>query len=77
MDPQHEVHPLLNIDGTTLISDKEDILKRWDEHFDSVLNRPSVINDEAINRLLQIPANEAFDTMPTKRGTSQSHQSAI
>ena len=28
--------PLLNIDGTTLITDKENILKRWAEHFDSV-----------------------------------------
>ena len=57
---------LLNIDGTTLITDKEDILKRWAEHFDSVLNRPSVINDEAINRLPQIPTNEALDIMPTR-----------
>ena len=58
--------PLLNIDGTALITDKEDILKRWAEHFDSVLNRPSVINDEAINRLPQIPTNEALDIMPTR-----------
>ena len=41
--------PILNKDGTNLITDKEDILKRWAEHFDSVLNRPSAINDEAIN----------------------------
>ena len=34
--------PLLNIDGTTLITDKEDILKRWAEHFDSVLNHPQL-----------------------------------
>ena len=58
--------PLLNIDGTALITDKEDILKSWAEHFDSVLNRPSVINDEAINRLPQIPTNEALDIMPTR-----------
>ena len=31
--------------------DKEAILKRWAEHFDSVLNHPSTINDNAINRL--------------------------
>ena len=59
--------PLLNTDGTTLITDKDDILKRWAEHFDSVLNRPSVINDEVINRLPQIPTNEALvDTIPTR-----------
>ena len=38
--------PLLSADGTSLLSDKEAILKRWAEHFDSVLNRPSSINDE-------------------------------
>ena len=46
---------ILNVDGTTLITNKEDILMRWAEHFDSVLNRPSVINEDAINRLPQIP----------------------
>ena len=42
--------PLLSSDGSSLITDKEAILDRWAEHFDSVLNRPSSINDEAINR---------------------------
>ena len=60
-----DTSPLLNTDGTTLITDKEDILTRWAEHFDTVLNRPSVINDEAINRLPQIPTKEALDIMPT------------
>ena len=32
--------PLLSADGTSLLTDKEAILKRWAEHFDSVLNRP-------------------------------------
>jgi len=56
--------PLLSADGTTLITDKELILERWAEHFDSVLNRPSAINDEAINRLPQIAINEALDQPP-------------
>ena len=43
--------PLLSADGTSLLTDKEAILKIWAEHFDGVLNRPSSINDEAINRL--------------------------
>ena len=47
--------PLLSADGTTLISDKEKLLERWAEHFDTVLNRPSTINEEAINRLPQVP----------------------
>ena len=43
--------PLLSADGSTLLTDKDAILKRWAEHFNSVLNRPSSVNDNAINRL--------------------------
>ena len=43
--------PILSADGTSLLTDKEAILKSWAEHFDGVLNLPSSINDEAINRL--------------------------
>ena len=37
---------LLSADGTSLLTDKEAILKIWAEHFDGVLNRTSSINDE-------------------------------
>ena len=57
--------PLLSADGSTLITDKDKILERWAEHFNSVLNRPSNINDEAINRLPQVPVNEMLDAIPT------------
>ena len=57
--------PLLNADGTSLLTDKEAILKRWAEHFDGVLNRPSSINDEAINRLPQVVCNPLLDELPT------------
>ena len=56
--------PLLSADGSTLLIDKEQILERWAEHFNSVLNRPSSINDEAINRLPQVAINEALDQPP-------------
>ena len=46
-----ETTPLLSVDGISLLTDKEAILQRWAEHCDSVLNRPSSINDDAINRL--------------------------
>ena len=49
--------PLLSADGTSLLIEKEAILKRWAEHFDGVLNRPSSISDEAINRLPQVECN--------------------
>ena len=57
--------PLLSADGNTLLTDKESILARWAEHFDGVLNRPSSINDEAIQRLPQIPTDMTMDNIPT------------
>ena len=56
---------LLSADGTSLLTDKEAILKRWAEHFDVVLNRPSSISDEAINRLPQVECNPLLDELPT------------
>ena len=57
--------PILSADGTSLLTDKEAILKRWAEHFDGVLNRPSSINDETINRLPQVECNPLLDELPT------------
>ena len=57
--------PLLSADGSTLLTDKDAILKRWAEHFNSVLNRPSSVNDNAINRLPQIECNVLLDEFPT------------
>ena len=56
---------LLSADGTSLLTDKKAILKRWAEHFDGVLNWPSSINDEAINRLPQDECNPLLDELPT------------
>ena len=39
---------MLSADGKKLITNKNKIVKRWAEHFDGVLNRPSSINDAAI-----------------------------
>ena len=46
---------------TSLLTD----LKRWAEHFDSVLNRPSSVNVDAINRLPQMECNLLLDEFPT------------
>ena len=56
---------LLSADGRTLLTDKEVTLKRWAEHFNSVLNRPSSINDDAIDILPQIECNVLLDEFPT------------
>ena len=60
--------PLLSADGSQLLTDKDAILKRWAEHFNSVLNRPSSVNDNAINRLPQIECNVLLDEPSQKQG---------
>ncbi|KAK3887593.1 hypothetical protein Pcinc_008297 [Petrolisthes cinctipes] len=57
--------PLLSADGTTLLKGKKEILERWAEHFDSVLNRPSSINNEVIARLPQVAINPDLDIPPS------------
>ena len=47
------------------IVSKEKILARWAEHFHCVLNMPSTISDEAINRLPQIAINEGMADPPS------------
>ena len=63
--------PLLSSDGTTLLNDKKRILDRWAEHFNSVLNRPSSINDEAIDRLPQEPIKEELNIPPSSEEVSK------
>ncbi|KAL8609487.1 hypothetical protein ACOMHN_038009 [Nucella lapillus] len=58
-------YPLLSADSSTLLTDTKQILERWAEHFDSVLNRPAVINDEANARLPQMAINTELDAQPS------------
>ena len=61
-----ETTPILSADGTSLLTDKESILKKkWAEQFDGVLNRPSSINDEGIKRLPGVECNPLLDELPT------------
>ena len=66
--------PLTSTDGSTLLTDKDAILKRWTEHFNSVLNRPSSVNDIAINRLPQKECNVLLDEFPTVTETRKAIQ---
>nr|VZI01895.1 unnamed protein product [Spirometra erinaceieuropaei] len=56
--------PLLSADGSTLLTEKTQILQRWAEHFRSVLNRPSTISDAAIARLPQLETNVDLNLPP-------------
>ncbi|BHF58878.1 hypothetical protein SprV_0100183300 [Sparganum proliferum] len=51
--------------GSTLPTEKTQILQRWDEHFRSVLNRPSTISDAAIARLPQVETNVNLELPPS------------
>ena len=65
---------LLSADGSTFLTDKEAILERWAEHSNSVLNRPSSINEDAIDRLPQIECNLLLDEFPTVMETRKAVQ---
>ncbi|KAJ1119173.1 hypothetical protein NDU88_007359 [Pleurodeles waltl] len=56
--------PLLTANGSTLLTDKNAILKRWAEHFNNVLNKSSSINAKAIDRMLQVAINTSLAELP-------------
>ncbi|VDL90178.1 unnamed protein product [Schistocephalus solidus] len=56
---------LLSSDGTTLLTEKSQILKRCAEHFKSVLNCSSAISDAAIDLLPQVDTTNDLDLPPT------------
>ncbi|XP_048577995.1 craniofacial development protein 2-like [Nematostella vectensis] len=45
--------PLLSADGATLIKDKTAINMRWREHFSQLLNRPSSVDQSALDQIPQ------------------------
>ncbi|VDN10586.1 unnamed protein product [Dibothriocephalus latus] len=55
--------PLLSADGTTLFTEKTQILKRRAKHFQNVLNHSSTISDATIDRLPQVEINADLDTV--------------
>ncbi|XP_014662371.1 PREDICTED: uncharacterized protein LOC106805334 [Priapulus caudatus] len=65
---------LLSGDVTTLITDKDKILERWAEHFQAVLNRPSNINDDAIDRIEQVEINHEMDLPPEEHEVKKAIQ---
>nr|VZI30939.1 unnamed protein product [Spirometra erinaceieuropaei] len=72
--PTKGTAPLLSADGSTLLTEKTQILQRWAEHFRGVLNRPSVISDAAIARLSQVDTNVDLDLPPSLQETIRAVQ---
>nr|VZI29777.1 unnamed protein product [Spirometra erinaceieuropaei] len=72
--PTKGTAPLLSADGSTLLTEKTQILQRWAEHFRGVLNRPSVIPEAAIARLPQVATNADLDLPPSLQETIRAVQ---
>ncbi|VDM01617.1 unnamed protein product [Schistocephalus solidus] len=66
--------PLLSSDGTTLLTEKSQILKRWAEHFRSVLNCSSAISDATIDRVPQVDMKNDLDLPPSLPETIRAMQ---
>ncbi|KAI8506599.1 hypothetical protein Bbelb_160260 [Branchiostoma belcheri] len=64
--PRHSgSNPVLSADGSTVYTTSAEILKRWKEHFQQLLNRPSTVDGAAIERLKQRPTRHDLDRPPT------------
>ena len=61
---------MLSADGSTMLTDKKQILERWAEHFDNMLNRPAAINDKAIARFPQLATNQELNIPPASEEVS-------
>ncbi|BHF81426.1 hypothetical protein SprV_0702455600 [Sparganum proliferum] len=72
--PTKDTAPLLSANGSTLLTERTQILHRWAEHFRGVLNRPSAISDAAIDRLPQVETNVDLDLPPSLEETIRAVQ---
>src|SRR3989441_187155 len=62
---QSMVAPLKSADGSSLLTDKTDILLRWRQHFNELLNMPSQPLRTALDAIEQKPEHANLDTPPT------------
>nr|VZI38030.1 unnamed protein product [Spirometra erinaceieuropaei] len=72
--PTKGTAPLLSADGSTLLTEKTQILQRWAEHFRGVLNHPPAISDVAVERLPQVATNVDLDLPPSLQETIRAVQ---
>ena len=57
--------PLRSRDGTRLLKSNNEILSRWKEHFEELLNRDPVINEDVLERLPHLPLDMTLEVVPT------------
>ncbi|BHF57987.1 hypothetical protein SprV_0100093600 [Sparganum proliferum] len=63
--PNKGTAPLPSADGSTLLTEKTQILQRWTKRFRGVPNRISTITDTTIARLPQVKTNADLDLPPS------------
>ena len=61
---RNHIAPILASDGVTLCKTKDSIMKRWAEHYHSVLNRQSDASPESLDTLPDLPTVDVLDEPP-------------
>ena len=56
--------PVFSHDGSTLLTKHEDILQHWADHFNLVLNRPSVVDDMVLDDIPQLLCDDHVAMSP-------------
>ena len=62
---QRSAAPIRNLQGE-LLTNNEAINKRWSEHFEQLLNRPSSIDPSVIEEIPERPLSTELDDLPTE-----------
>ena len=57
--------PLKSSDGFALVTERAEILARWKQHFSDLLNTPSSIAQDALDRIVSLPEHSSLDVLPT------------
>ena len=61
----HGLAPLRSKDGTQLLKTNSKILDRWKEHFEELLNRNPVIDQDVLEQLPRHPIDTSLEAIPT------------
>lgn len=63
--PQRQnIVPVRSADGSVLLKEKQQILERWAEHFDSLLNKVNPTDPSVLNALPELPSVPSLDEPP-------------
>ena len=64
--PSHQMQaPLRSADGSTLLTDKKDILNRWAEHYGNLFGDTCSVDDISLESIQQLPVKWELDVPPS------------